>query len=123
MEIVDANIILRYLLKDHEKFYTKSQQIIEKNEVHIPAEVVAEIVYVLEKVYKVPKIKISEALLELFTYTNISTPDTPVLIESLKIYKTENIDFVDAILVSYNWVNNHVVYTFDKKVRTLCDQR
>lgn len=65
MEIVDANVVLRYLLKDHKTFYPKSKKIIEQKEVHIPTEVAAEIVYVLEKVYKVPKTKISDALLEL----------------------------------------------------------
>lgn len=121
MEIVDANVVLRYLLKDHKTFYPKSKQIIEKKEVYIPTEVVAEIVYVFEKVYKVPRAKISDALLELFTYPNISTQDNPALNESLKIYKAENIDFVDALLVSYNHVNDDVVYSFDKKVKKLCE--
>lgn len=120
MEIVDANVVLRYLLKDHEKFYSVSKQIIEQKEVYLPTEVLAEIVYVLEKVYEVPKTEISTALSELLTYPNIATIDSTALSESLKIYKIENIDFVDAILVSYNRVNNHVIYSFDKKVNRLC---
>lgn len=62
MEIVDANVVLRYLLKDHEIFYPKSKQIIEQKQIYIPTEVVAEIVYVLEKVYEVPKSEISRGL-------------------------------------------------------------
>jgi len=120
MEIVDANVVLRYLLKDHKTFYPESKQILEQKQVHVPTEVIAEIVYVLEKVYEVPKTKISNSLSELFSYPNITVTDNPALNESLKIYKNENIDFVDALLVSYNRVNDDVVYSFDKKVNKLC---
>lgn len=53
MKIVDANIILRYLLNDTEELAEKAADIIENNKVLVPNEVIAEIVYVLEKVYKV----------------------------------------------------------------------
>lgn len=46
MKIVDANIILRYLLNDHEELSDKATMIIEENEVLLPNEVIAEIVYV-----------------------------------------------------------------------------
>lgn len=65
MQIVDANVVLRYLLKDHERFFVKSKKIVEQNQIYIPTEVVTEIVYVLEKVYEVPRSEISEALIEL----------------------------------------------------------
>jgi len=120
MEIVDANIVLRYLLKDHKRFYPKAKQIIEQKKIYIPAEVAAEVVYVLEKVYEVPRDEISNALTELFSYPNITTPDTPVLNESLVIYKKNKIDFVDAILVSYNHINGHIIHSFDKQIQKLC---
>jgi hypothetical protein len=54
MEIIDANIVLRYLLNDHETLSKKSAKILENKSVHFPFEVCAEVVYVLEKVYNVP---------------------------------------------------------------------
>ncbi|TZE80838.1 type II toxin-antitoxin system VapC family toxin, partial [Calorimonas adulescens] len=48
MQIVDANIVLRYLLNDTEVLSEKAAQILENNEVFVPNEVIAEIVYVLE---------------------------------------------------------------------------
>jgi len=122
MEIVDANVVLRYLLKDHKTFYPKSRQIIEQKEIYIPAEVAAEIVYVLEKVYEVPRDKISNALTELFSYPNITSSDTPALRESLVVYKKNKIDFVDAILVSYHHINGHIIHSFDKQIRKLCSK-
>ncbi len=53
MKIADANIVLRYLLNDKEGLVEKATDILEKKEVFIPNEVIAEVVYVLEKVYNV----------------------------------------------------------------------
>jgi predicted nucleic acid-binding protein len=41
MKIVDANIILRYLLNDHDELSAKATTIIEDNDVLLPNEVVA----------------------------------------------------------------------------------
>lgn len=53
MNIVDANIILRYLLQDAVQFLDQARDKIENHNIFIPNEVIAEVVYVLEKVYKV----------------------------------------------------------------------
>jgi len=57
MIIVDANIVLRYLLNDTENLSEKAADILENNNVFLLNEVIAEIVYVLEKVYKVKTMK------------------------------------------------------------------
>jgi len=62
MQIVDANVILRYLLNDYTELFNSAVQIIENNDVFVPFEVAAEVVYVLEKVYHVPRPEISESL-------------------------------------------------------------
>ena len=121
MEIVDANVVLRYLMKDHKRLYRESRQIIEERKLFIPAEVIAEIVYVLEKVYEIPRSNISDALKKLFNYPNITTSEIDILYESLTIYDEKKIDFVDALLVSYHRVYNHIIHSFDKKVNQLCN--
>ena len=50
MQIVDANVVLRYLLKDNDDLYEKAKNILEQQDVFVPYEVMAEIIYVLEKV-------------------------------------------------------------------------
>jgi len=42
MKIVDANIVLRYLLDDSEKMSEKAAEILENNEVYVPNEVIAD---------------------------------------------------------------------------------
>jgi len=57
MKIVDANIILRYLLEDHAEYFEKAISIVGKNRILLINEVVAEVVYVLEKVYQIDRLK------------------------------------------------------------------
>lgn len=58
--------------------------------VFLPNEVIAEIVYVLEKDYKAKRKNISNALLELFKYGNIEVADIGIVGESLKVYAEKN---------------------------------
>ena len=120
MEIVDANIVLRYLLNDHEVFSENAGIILENKTVYFPFEVCAEVVYVLEKVYDIPREKIRDALLLFIHYPNVTTTDKTILKEALKIYHSENVDFVDSILVGWNHVRGAFIHSFDKKVNRLC---
>jgi len=54
MVLIDANIILRYLLRDIEEQYIVACKIID-NGCCTTTEVIAEVVYVLLKVYKVQR--------------------------------------------------------------------
>lgn len=119
MKIVDANIILRYLLNDTEDLSAKAADLLENNVVMVPNEVVAEIVYVLEKVYKVKNAEISSSLMELFDYDNLQVNDHEILIEALTVYSKRKLDFVDTLLYAYYKVRKHEVYTFDKKLNKL----
>lgn len=119
MKIVDANIILRYLLNDTEDLVEKATVILENNEVFVPNEIIAEIVYVLEKVYKVERQEIFMSLKELFEYDNIKVSDIELVLAALALYSERKLDFVDTLLYAYNKIGNHQIYTFDKKLNTI----
>jgi predicted nucleic-acid-binding protein len=122
MNIVDANIILRYLLQDAVQFLDQARDKIENHNIFIPNEVIAEVVYVLEKVYKVERPHIVDSIQNLLAYNNIRTHDKNTLIEALRKYSEIKIDFVDALLFSYAKVGGHTVFTFDKKLNQLLDE-
>ena len=121
MKIVDANIVLRYLLNDTEELAEKATEILENNEVFIPNEVIAEIVYVLEKVYKVKNDEISDTLRNLLQYRNLKVADLDVVEEALVLYGKLRLDFVDTLLYAYHEIKGHQVYTFDKKLNKLLE--
>lgn len=77
--IYDANVVLRYLLDDVPGPAARAAELLEGKNVFLPFEVIAEIVYVLEKVYGVTRAEIARNLMEVITYPNITTVDTRIL--------------------------------------------
>lgn len=116
MLIVDANLVLRYLLLDNVELSEKASQIIENNDVFIPFEVAAEIVYVLQKVYDVERTEISRSMKELLASDNIHTYDSDVIIKALDIFGSKKIDFVDTLLCGYALIRGDEVKTFDEAI-------
>ena len=111
--LIDANVILRYLLNDVENMAKKSAEIIKFGAWTLP-EVIAEVIYVLKSVYKIERKEIATAILELLKEIDIEHKKT--VIETVKIFSETNLDFVDCILVAYKKIENAEVFTFDKKL-------
>ena len=112
--LVDANIILRYLLHDDDKMFQESKRIIENGAEALP-EVLAEVVYVLMKVYAVGRHEISEALRTMLSEVQVN--NSAVIDKALELFGENNLDFVDCILLAYNQVENMSVQTFDKQLK------
>jgi predicted nucleic-acid-binding protein len=67
-KLIDANVVLRYLLKDDEALFRKASVLLERVKIGeemvvIPESVLAEYVYVLLKVYKVNRETLAEKLI------------------------------------------------------------
>lgn len=116
MKIVDANVVLRYLLADVPTLFTRSEQILETEAVHLPFEVLAEVVYVLDKVYAVSGGEISATLTDLLKYPTVSTYNVEVAIFGLKTYSDSSLDIVDSLLCGYRSVQGVEVVSFDKQL-------
>jgi predicted nucleic-acid-binding protein len=116
MLYLDTNIILRYLLEDCEQFIEQSKEYIENNNVYIRNEVLAEVVYALNKTYKVPKNLVNITVKEFITNDNVVVDSLEVIILALEIFETKNIDFVDSLLCAYNKLLKYQVVSFDKKL-------
>lgn len=85
-------------------------------------EVVAEVVYVLEKVYGVQTSEISAVLLDLFERDNIALEKAEVMKTALLLFGERRFDFVDTLLYGYNKVKGYEVFTFDKKLAKLLEE-
>jgi len=116
MLYLDTNVILRYLLQDSEEFITQSKMYIENNKTFIKNEVFAEVVYVLNKTYQVPKSEIANILKELLSMNDIGVDSKEVLILAFEIFEKKNIDFVDSLLCAYSKELKINIVSFDKKL-------
>ena len=116
LKIVDANVVLRYLLADVPALFTRSEQILENEPIYLPFEVLAEVVYVLEKVYAVSRREISASLAELLKYPTVTTYNAEVAIRGLEIYSASSLDIVDSLLWGYRFVQGVEIVSFDKQL-------
>jgi predicted nucleic-acid-binding protein len=111
---------MRYLLDDHQELSTKARQIIDTNaDLLICDGVCAEIVYVLSKAYFVEREIISKTLSEFLDKKNIHVSNEKVIIKSLELFATANLDYIDCLLCAYNHIENIKVETFDKKLKRI----
>lgn len=116
LPIADANIILRYLLQDVEEQFEYARSAIEEG-CEITVEILAEVVYVLEGVYHVPRKLISATLIDLMDIVHIERYDEAV--DALKLFSIKKLDFVDCLLVAMNQIHGRAIITFDKKLKRL----
>lgn len=121
MLLVDANIVLRYLLNDHPELSARAAELLEQNDAFLPPEVVCEVVYVLQKVYSVPRKQIQAKLCALLDDRLISVEKADVIRQALSVYCDRNLDIVDALLWAYHSVEYHQVVTFDDKLSKLLE--
>ncbi len=115
MIVLDVNYILRYLIRDNEEMYFIAEETILNNACMVLNEVVAEVVYVLEKVYKVPKDELVNTVISFLSQANISMiAQKKNVLLALKYYEEKNIDFLDGYLCALK--DEYEVKTFDKKL-------
>jgi len=114
MIVLDANYILRFLIKDNNDMYDIAKEAIKNNDCFIDNEVLAEVVFVLIKVYNTSKSDIKNTLVKFLSFENIILNSKPTILKALELFDEKNIDFVDAILCAKS--KKYEVKTFDKKL-------
>lgn len=114
--LCDANAVLHYILGDIPEQADETASAI-RDGAEATIEVVAECVYVLARVYEIPKERIAFALTELLGEVTCRRRD--VAISALRLYRVRKLDFVDCVFVAEASVNGRDVLTFDKKLKKL----
>jgi predicted nucleic-acid-binding protein len=116
MLLVDTNIILRYLLNDKADVSLRARTILQNNDSFILAQVVAEVIYVLEGVYSFSRIEIAEAFHKLHSLKTIYFENDDTVFPAIGEYAHGNLDFVDELLFCCHQITGLPVETFDKKL-------
>jgi len=117
MVILDANAILRYILKDIPEQAKLTAETILNTKILILTEVVAEIVYVLDKHYNLTRNVIADVIIDVLDDTEC---DDTIIREGVRVFGITDFDFVDCILFARSKSNK--IFTFDKKLNDLIKQ-
>lgn len=119
MKIIDTNMILRLLMRDDEKTADIVEELIENSTVLVMPEVVAEVVYVMTKVYKIDRGTTVSAISAFLDSDNVEIEKAGAVRKGLEYYGKTSLDFVDCLLCAYNTVSGYEICTFDKKLNNL----
>ena len=119
MKLVDANIIIRFLTKDQKHKAERCKRLFEdavkgKIKLYISDLTVAEVVWVLEKVYKCSRTDIREKVEAILNTPNLIFQNKEIIAECTILYDIHNIDFIDAyhaVLMSKRDIEE--IYSYD----------
>lgn len=116
MLLVDANVILRYLLCDNEEMARQARDVIAGG-AYTTVEVLAEVVYVLSGVYHAERAEIQQWLTCFLD--EIVLDNKQAILYALRVFAETRLDFVDCVLIGYNRILGEQIYTFDKKLNRM----
>lgn len=98
---VDTNVLIRHLVGEPAEQAERATRVLASDKTLLLSDVViAETVYVLEKVYLVPRNEIAEIIKSLLAFESIQVVDEPTVLRALEIYVNHRLHFVDAYLVA-----------------------
>lgn len=116
MKILDANMVLRLLVRDNEEMAKKVIELLDTEHCLFTNEVAAEVVYVLGGIYKMNRADISKAMLTFLEVDGVVSTEYDVMSMGLKFFGETSFDFVDCLLIAYDLQCGYEVCTFDKKL-------
>ena len=124
--LVDTNLIVRYLVQDHEKHAKAAGRLFDacdRGEVVIVVlpEVLAECVFVLESFYEHPRGDIASALGRLISSPCVEIDGAAIHLDALDRYRKTKVHFVDCLIAATAAAENMPVASFDQDFRKFTD--
>jgi len=118
---LDTNVLIRYLVQDDKVQSAKATKFIEKKlsdkePGFINYVVLIETAWVLESCYETNKQSIIKVIHQLASTKQIVLQNTEIVLKSLRLYESNNIDYADALLSTINIeLGCATTISFDKK--------
>ncbi|MBP7868299.1 MAG: PIN domain-containing protein [Acidobacteria bacterium] len=118
---LDTSALLRFLIKDDSRKADAVEDLLrtapEKGiALHILPVVLLEIVWVLEKVYRLERRAIRELLEAIVSTSEVKVMMEDVFLQAVKVYEEKNVKFADAVM-GYWGLSQKLskVFTYDEK--------
>ena len=118
--LVDTNLIVRYLVQDHEKHARAAGRLFEACDrgdvviVLLPA-VLAECVFVLESFYEQARGDIASALGTLVSIRGVEINEVAIHLDAFDRYRRTKVHFVDCLIAANASAENTPVAAFDSR--------
>lgn len=126
--LVDTNLVVRYLVQDHEKHAKTAGKLFEacdrdEIEIMLLSAVLAECVFVLESFYEHRRADIAAALSTLISSPGVQINENAIHLDALDRYRKTKVHFVDCLIAAAAKAEDTPVATFDEDFRKFSDVR
>lgn len=118
--VIDANIILRFLLDDHPEQSPRSRELLKRVQdgeetIVLPEVVISDIVWTLRSFYRWPADRICSFIRSLLALKGVHVTRREVLLQALDIFADFNVDFSDALIAAEMlWTGLAEIYSYDQ---------
>jgi predicted nucleic-acid-binding protein len=124
LNLPDTNTIIRYLIKDDLDQYAIADTFFQKvligqEKAVILESVLVECIYVLTKIYKVPKKEAADIMIGLLHYKGIQNQNRIELVSALNCFSENHLDIVDCILCIFARQQGCTLFTFDQNLQKI----
>ena len=126
--LVDTNLIVRYLVQDHDKHAKAAGKLFDACDrgdlvIVVLAVVLAECVFVLESFYGHSRADIASALGRLISSPGIEITEVTIHLDALNRYQGTKAHFVDCLIAATAVAKKVPISTFDQDFRKFVDVR
>lgn len=122
--LIDANVVIRFLLNDHPKLSTQAKSLFSKAQegsiiIYLDEVIVAEVVWTLSSFYKIKRIDIADRLIKLISQNWVMNSRKSLILQSLDLFYSKNIDYIDCWIWVLGKSLKLNLETFDKRLKKL----
>jgi len=98
---VDTNVLVRHLTQDTPDQAARATFLLSAaDRLHLSDVVLAEVIYVLQSVFRAPRERIAEAMRGTLGFASVDVEDRALLVRAVQVYELHGVDFADAYLVA-----------------------
>lgn len=117
--LCDTNVLVRHFTGDPPDMAAAATRFLASaTELLVPDVVLAELVYVLESVYRVPREEVAELGRAIVGFPPVVMTDPEVALRALEVYERHRLDFADAYLVAVAEATGlRRIASFDRAIR------
>ncbi len=128
LNLIDANIFLRYLTWDVPSMAERCKGLFKRLEfgqedARVLDITIAEVVWTLQKFFGLEKKRISEILKPIINFKGLKTENKEALINALTVYANSDVDFPDAYISEISKRVKTKVYSYDRDIDSLGAER
>ena len=115
---VDTNVLIRHLTGDPPEMASRATRYLAAaDELLLPDLILAEVAYVLESFYEMPRAQVATTLRAVLAFPAIRVLDADLLQRAVEVYEVHRLDFADAYLVaSAERTGIGVIASFDRTI-------